>query len=85
VPDVNPAPVEEARALLLEAFWIGERAPIHSEQSRCLVVDYVSDVRFLHHESPRDTPSARADSLLNVRALVIAAQHVGVKAQFTAT
>jgi hypothetical protein len=55
VPDVNPAPAEEARALLLEAFRIGERAPIHAEQSGCLIVDYVSGVRFLHHESPRDT------------------------------
>jgi hypothetical protein len=58
VPDVNPASVEKACALLLEAFKIGERAPIHAEQSRRLIIYYVSGVRFLHHESPRDTPSA---------------------------
>jgi hypothetical protein len=31
VPDVNPALVEKACALLLEACWIGERLPIHVE------------------------------------------------------
>jgi hypothetical protein len=58
VPDVNPAPAEEARALLLEAFPIGVRAPIHAEQSGCLIIDNVISVCFLHDESPRDTPSA---------------------------
>ena len=58
VPDVNPAPAEKARALLAEAFRIDKRAPIYAELSRCLIVDYVPGVRFLHDESPRDTPSA---------------------------
>jgi hypothetical protein len=57
VPDVNPAPAEEARALLLEAFPIGVRAPIHAEHTRFLIIDNVIGVCFLH-ESPRDTPSA---------------------------
>jgi hypothetical protein len=72
MPDVNPASAEEARALLLEAFRIGVRAPIHAEQPRCLIVDYVSDILFLHNESPCDTPSAAfafqtaaADAVLN--------------------
>jgi hypothetical protein len=37
---------------------IDKRAPIYAELSRCLIVDYVRGVRFLHDESPRDTPSA---------------------------
>jgi hypothetical protein len=49
VPDVNPASAEKACALLAEAFGIGERAPIYAEQSRCLVVDYVSAIRSRHH------------------------------------
>jgi hypothetical protein len=52
MPNVDPAPAKKARALFLKAFGIGERAPIHAEQSRCLIVDYVSGVRFLHYESP---------------------------------
>jgi hypothetical protein len=63
VPDVNPAPAEKAHTLLLEAFRIGERAPIHAEQSSCLIIHYVSGVRFLHVESPRDTPPAAFASL----------------------
>jgi hypothetical protein len=58
VPNVNPAPAEKARALRAEAFRIDKRAPIYAELSRCLIVDYVRGVRFLHDESPRDTPSA---------------------------
>jgi hypothetical protein len=50
VPDINPAPAEKARALLLEALRIGERTPIHAEQSRCSIIDYVRGVRFLHDE-----------------------------------
>jgi hypothetical protein len=57
MPNVNPASAEKACALLAEAFGIGERAPIYAEQSRCLIVDYVRGVRFLHHKSPRDTSS----------------------------
>lgn len=53
VPDVNPTPTEKARALLLEAFRIGVRAPIHAEHTRFLIIDNVS---FLHDESPRKTP-----------------------------
>jgi hypothetical protein len=48
VTDVNPTSAEKSRALLLEAFRIGERAPIHAEQSGRSIVDYVSRVRFLH-------------------------------------
>jgi hypothetical protein len=42
VPDVNPAPAEKACSFPLEAFRIGERAPIHAEQSGCLIIDNVS-------------------------------------------
>ena len=31
MPNVNPASAEKARALLAEAFGIGERAPIYAE------------------------------------------------------
>jgi hypothetical protein len=55
VPDINPAPAEKARALLLEALRIGERTPIHAEQARFPIID---NVNFLHDESPRKTPSA---------------------------
>jgi len=71
VPDVNPAPAEKARALLLKAFRIDERAPIHAEQSRCLIVNYVRGVGFFHDESPRDTASVCMRSSSNVRALAI--------------
>jgi hypothetical protein len=53
--DINPASAEELRPLLLKAFRISERAPIHAEQARFLIIDNVS---FLHDESPRKTPSA---------------------------
>jgi len=53
VPDVNPAPAEEACSLLLEAFTIGVRAPIHAEHPRFLVIH---NVRSLHDNSPHKTP-----------------------------
>jgi hypothetical protein len=53
--DINPASAEEARPLLLKAFRISERAPIHAEQARFPIID---NLNFLHDESPRKTPSA---------------------------
>src|ERR1700680_596927 len=48
---VDPAFVEKPASFLLEAFGIGEDAPVHAEETSRLVINDEGFVRFFHDSS----------------------------------